>query len=29
MPGELDRYNMRRLVSLTANVAGTDGWADQ
>jgi multidrug efflux pump subunit AcrB len=24
MPGELDRYNMRRLVSLTANVAGTD-----
>jgi multidrug efflux pump subunit AcrB len=24
MPGEYDRYNMRRLVSLTANVAGTD-----
>jgi multidrug efflux pump subunit AcrB len=23
-PGEYDRYNMRRLVSLTANVAGTD-----
>jgi multidrug efflux pump subunit AcrB len=24
MPGEYDRYNMRRLVSLTANIAGTD-----
>ena len=24
MPGEFDRYNMRRLVSLTANVAGAD-----
>jgi hypothetical protein len=24
MPGEYDRYNMRRLVSLTANVAGED-----
>jgi len=24
MPGELDRYNMRRLVSLTANVEGED-----
>jgi multidrug efflux pump subunit AcrB len=24
MPGEFDRYNMRRLVSLTANIAGTD-----
>lgn len=24
MPGEYDRYNMRRLVSLTANVSGTD-----
>jgi multidrug efflux pump subunit AcrB len=24
MPGEYDRYNMRRLVSMTANVAGTD-----
>jgi multidrug efflux pump subunit AcrB len=24
MPGEYDRYNMRRLVSITANVAGTD-----
>lgn len=24
MPGEIDRYNMRRLVSITANVVGTD-----
>ncbi len=24
MPGELDRYNMRRLVSMTANVEGED-----
>ena len=24
MPGELDRYNMKRLVSLTANIQGTD-----
>jgi RND family efflux transporter MFP subunit len=24
MPGQFDRYNMRRVVSLTANVAGTD-----
>jgi multidrug efflux pump subunit AcrB len=24
MPGELDRYNMRRLVSMTANVSGED-----
>jgi multidrug efflux pump subunit AcrB len=24
MPGQFDRYNMRRLVSLTANVAGAD-----
>ena len=24
MPGEIDRYNMRRQVSMTANVAGTD-----
>jgi multidrug efflux pump subunit AcrB len=24
MPGEYDRYNMRRLVSLSANIAGTD-----
>src|SRR5262249_36098343 len=24
MPGELDRYNMRRLVTLTANVEGAD-----
>lgn len=24
MPGEIDRYNMRRLVSLTANVEGAD-----
>src|SRR5205085_3498981 len=24
MPGEIDRYNMRRLVSLTANVEGED-----
>jgi len=24
MPGELDRYNMKRLVGLTANIQGTD-----
>jgi multidrug efflux pump subunit AcrB len=24
MPGEYDRYNMRRLVSITANIAGED-----
>jgi multidrug efflux pump subunit AcrB len=24
MPGEIDRYNMRRQVSMTANIAGTD-----
>src|SRR4029077_7837562 len=24
MPGEYDRYNMRRVVSLTANIAGAD-----
>jgi multidrug efflux pump subunit AcrB len=24
MPGELDRYNMKRVVSLTANIAGED-----
>src|ERR1051326_2166997 len=24
MPGEFDRYNMRRLVSLTANIQGED-----
>jgi multidrug efflux pump subunit AcrB len=24
MPGEVDRYNMRRLISLTANIAGED-----
>ena len=24
MPGEIDRYNMRRLVSITANVVGAD-----
>src|SRR5207248_11607463 len=24
MPGELDRYNMKRMVSLTANVVGED-----
>ena len=24
MPGEIDRYNMKRQVSMTANVAGTD-----
>jgi multidrug efflux pump subunit AcrB len=24
MPGEIDRYNMKRMVSLTANVAGED-----
>lgn len=24
MPGEIDRYNMRRLVSMTANIAGED-----
>ena len=24
MPGEYDRYNMRRLVSLTANIEGED-----
>ena len=24
MPGEFDRYNMRRLVSLTANIEGED-----
>jgi multidrug efflux pump subunit AcrB len=24
MPGEIDRYNMRRMVSLTANIAGDD-----
>ena len=24
MPGEIDRYNMQRQVSMTANVAGTD-----
>ena len=24
MPGEYDRYNMRRLVSMTANIEGED-----
>ena len=24
MPGEYDRYNMRRLVSITANIEGED-----
>ena len=24
MPGEIDRYNMRREVSMTANIAGAD-----
>ena len=24
MPGEIDRYNMRRQVSMTANMAGAD-----
>jgi multidrug efflux pump subunit AcrB len=24
MPGEIDRYNMRRLISMTANIEGTD-----
>ena len=24
MPGEIDRYNMRRLVSMTANIEGDD-----
>jgi multidrug efflux pump subunit AcrB len=24
MPGEIDRYNMRRVVSMTANIEGTD-----
>ena len=24
MPGEYDRYNMKRVVSLTANIAGED-----
>ena len=24
MPGEYDRYNMQRLVSLTANIEGED-----
>ena len=24
MPGEIDRYNMKRQVSMTANIAGTD-----
>ena len=24
MPGEIDRYNMQRQVSMTANIAGTD-----
>jgi multidrug efflux pump subunit AcrB len=24
MPGQIDRYNMRRLVSMTANIAGAD-----
>ena len=30
MPGELDRFNMRRLVSITANIEGSDlGRVDQ
>jgi len=24
MPGEYDRYNIKRVVSLTANIAGAD-----
>ena len=24
MPGEFDRYNMKRMLSLTANIAGED-----
>ena len=27
MPGEIDRYNMRRVVSMTANIAGRATWA--
>jgi multidrug efflux pump subunit AcrB len=26
MPGEFDRYNMKRVVSLTANISGEDLW---
>ena len=28
MPGEIDRYNMKRQVSMTANIAGTDLGSD-